>query len=118
VPSSGGKLGFGTIDKLTGNGGADVFILGDSRGMFYDDGTAKASGLKDYAVITDFGMDDKIQLKGASQEYLQSWRTLNGVSGTAIFHDTNKDGILDNRDEMIALVQDYGYLSQTNFLFF
>jgi hypothetical protein len=38
------KLGKGTIDTLTGGAGDDVFVLGDSRGRFYDDGSARSSG--------------------------------------------------------------------------
>jgi subtilisin family serine protease len=30
-------MGAGQIDVLTGSSGADVFVLGDSRGVFYDD---------------------------------------------------------------------------------
>jgi hypothetical protein len=95
-----------------------VFVLGDSRGRFYDDGTARSSGSSDYARITDFSTGDKLQLKGSAAEYLQSWiNNLNGLSGTGIYHDSNGNGVLDSRDELIALVQNAGPLDPSSFIF-
>lgn len=117
VPATGTRIGKGTIDVLTGNGGADLFILGDSRGRFYDDARGSSSGTSDYARITDFGADDKLQLKGSAAEYFQAWRTIDGRSGTAVYHDSNGNGVLDSRDELIVLVQNYGTIDLTGMVF-
>jgi hypothetical protein len=117
VPSTGSHIGKGTIDVLTGRAGADVFVLGDARGRFYDDGASRAAGTGDYARITDFGADDKLQLNGAATEYFQRATTLKGSSGTGIYHDTNKNGIIDSRDELIALIQNHGPLDPDKFIF-
>jgi hypothetical protein len=115
---SGSKLGKGTIDTLTGGAGDDVFVLGDSRGRFYDDGSTRSSGANDFARITDFGTGDKLQLKGSAGDYLQGWiSNLQGFTGTGIYHDTNGNGVLDSRDELIALVQNHGALDAGSFLF-
>jgi hypothetical protein len=115
---AGTKLGKGTIDALTGGSGDDVFVLGDSRGRFYDDGSARSSGTSDFARITDFGSGDKLQLKGAAGDYLQGWiNNLQGFSGTGIYHDSNNNGVLDSRDELIALVQSHGPLDTASFLY-
>jgi len=118
VPQSSVKLGKGVVDVLTGGSGADVFVLGDERGRFYDDRIMNKSGWQDYARITDFGDGDKLQLKGTAAEYLQGWiSNLNGYSGTGIYHDTNGNGVLDSKDELIALVQNHGPLDSGDFLY-
>ncbi|WP_344708959.1 Ig-like domain-containing protein [Sphingomonas humi] len=114
------NLGKGTIDVLTGGSGADQFVLGDSRGRFYDDGSSRTSGADDFARITDFSLSqgDRLQLKGTAAEYLQGWiNNLQGFSGTGIYHDTNGNGVLDNRDELIALVQNHGPIDQSAFIY-
>jgi hypothetical protein len=105
VPISGTHIGKNTKDVLTGGGGSDLFILGDSRGVFYNDGKNGSSGTGDYVRITDFGVDDKLQLKGSLSEYFQAQRAIDGFSGHAIYYDSNGNGALDSRDELIALVQ-------------
>lgn len=104
VPAAGADLGRGTIDTLTGREGKDLFVLGDARGRFYDDGRANNSGRSDYALINDFiPGSDKIQLKAGA--YFLSNTTVNGVSGAGIFFDSNGNGSLGNLDEMIGLVK-------------
>ncbi|NJC04500.1 hypothetical protein GGQ97_000293 [Sphingomonas kaistensis] len=115
---NGKSLGKGTIDTLTGGAGNDVFVLGDERGRFYDDGSSRTSGTNDFARITDFGSGDKLQLKGSAGDYLQGWiNNLQGFSGTGIYHDTNGNGVLDSRDELIALVQNHGPLDLGSFFY-
>ena len=56
-------MGAGQIDQLTGLEGADVFVLGDKRGVFYNDRIASSLGSGDYAMIRDFRRGvDKLQL--------------------------------------------------------
>jgi len=110
-------LGRGTVDTLTGGTENDTFILGDTRGFFYSDGSTATSGKSDYARITDFASGDKIQLKGKSSDYiLKKNYSVIGVTGKGYGLYRN-DGVglgattgLDDRDEFIALIQ-----SQTNF---
>lgn len=106
VPATGSHAGRGTIDTLVGNGGADLFVLGDnSRGRYYDDGRSTTQGTADYALVRGFGADDRLQLDGTAANYLQRAGTLNGVSGIGIFHDSNRNGVFDSRDELIALIE-------------
>jgi subtilisin family serine protease len=105
VPQTGGDPGKGTRDKLYGRGGADVFVLGEaSRGLFYDDDLAGSAGRADHAAILDFGADDKIQLVGKMSDYVLSKETINGVLGTSIFRDDNRNGKYDSLDEYVAHV--------------
>jgi len=104
VPAVDRKLGHGTLDQLTGGAGADLFVLGDSRGAFYNDGKANQAGMNHYARVMDF--EDGIDLfQVASGSYsFREGLTRNGFTGTAIYLDTNGDGRWTNTDEMIALV--------------
>ena len=106
---------------VTGNGGADRFVLGETGQVYYDDGNARSAnnGKNDYALITDFlsGIDT-IQLAGELNDYhFEQWFH-NGVSGTGIFHDTNGDGVFDLRDELIGLVAEPGQIDLTTDLVF
>lgn len=90
------------IDVLIGGAGADVFILGDADGAYYDDGTS-GSGLSDYGYIWDFVTSlDVIQLYGSAADYVLS-QNLSGLpSGTAILLSDNAGG----DDELIGVVAD------------
>ena len=95
-------MGGSQIDVLTGSSGADVFVLGDKRGLFYDDRINGNSGIRDYARIQDFTSGvDKIQLFSAS--YLTSASQGN----TSLYWDRNGNGKLNltgsNQDELIAI---------------
>ncbi len=59
--------GIGEVDQLTGNGGEDLFVLGDEDNFFY-----VGNGDSDFANILDFDQDegDKIQLKSSETDYL------------------------------------------------
>jgi preprotein translocase subunit YajC len=104
MPESHAPLGAGTRDKIYGGGGADLFVLGDERGLFYDDKSAVSAGRADHAAILDFGADDKIQLVGALSDYVLTKETINGILGTSIFRDDNRNGKYDALDEYIAHV--------------
>jgi len=111
--SSAVNLGKGQIDTLTGGAGKDVFALGDSRGVFYNDNLNANSGSSDYALITDFSLiNDKLQLL--------SGRYLTTVSGgnLSLYWDRNNNGNLNlsgnNQDEMIALISGVTTLNSSN----
>ena len=100
------QSGAGTVDTLTGGQGDDTFILGTASTRYYDDGNPNAgnNGRNDYALITDFGIGgDRIELHGTG--YIFADYSLNGVTGTGIFHDANGNGF-DSKDELIGLLQD------------
>ena len=83
LPSGSSLRGQGSVDRLTGGGGNDLFVLGDGMGRFYDDGTA-ALGSTDLAVITDFNNGDRIQLKGTPGDYRLISGRHAGVPGVRI----------------------------------
>jgi Ca2+-binding RTX toxin-like protein len=99
--------GLNEKDTLTGGAGADRFILGDSAGRFYEDGNTGSGGLGDYALITDFSSanGDLIQLTGTSSQYLLGSSPISGVSGTAVYFDTDGGGAFNSTDELVAIVQ-------------
>ena len=79
-------------------------MLGDARGVFYDDGSAGNLGSADYARITDFTSGvDKLQLRNGRYFTTVS----NGV--TSLYWDRNTNGVLNttgtSRDELIAMIQ-------------
>jgi hypothetical protein len=102
-------------DKLYGRGGADIFVFGDHRGVFYDNATSTASGRWDFAQIMDFGADDRIRLSGKASDYVFRRETVNGKVGTAIFKDDG-DGVWDKPDELIGHVAGVT-LSQSSLIF-
>jgi hypothetical protein len=87
-------LGVGQVDRLTGNGGFDYFILGNEIGAFY-----LGNGNQDFAYITDFNPGvDTIQLNGAIGDYtfMQTTVFANGIniSGQGIFQGGDLVAIL------------------------
>lgn len=98
------QMGRGQIDTLTGGLGLDTFVLGDNRGIFYDDRYSGNLGTNDYARIKDFRSgEDKIQLRSASYLYDVS------NSGILLYWDRNSNSTLNtggrNRDELIAVIE-------------
>jgi 2',3'-cyclic-nucleotide 2'-phosphodiesterase (5'-nucleotidase family) len=98
VPTSSSPRGSGSLDRLTGGGGDDVFVLGDALGHFYDDGTP-ALGTTDLALITDFGTGDKIQLHGSSADYILVSGRHNRIPGVRI------DALTLGSPEAIGFIQ-------------
>jgi subtilisin family serine protease len=117
VPAGGTSLGRGTVDTLRGNGGNDVFVLGDARGRFYDDGRSLSSGSTDYAKIMDFNAGDKLQVRGAADDYWLRPITAGGTSGTGVYYDTNNNHVFDSRDELIGVVGSGAAVTAANLLF-
>ena len=117
VPATGSKLGKGSIDTILGNGGDDLFVLGDSRGVFYDDARANRDGTADYAKILDFSDGDQAQLKGSAGDYQLQPLTLSGTSGVGIYYDTNHDHLWDARDELIGLIAGSHTLANADLIF-
>lgn len=117
VPQSGTHLGRGTIDVLTGGAGDDVFVLGDARGAFYNDGNARKAGTGDYARIMDFQAGDKIQLSDDYASYFLRSVKIGGFTGTGIYADTDRNGRFGNLDELLGHVVNAASLSSTDLLF-
>ena len=109
-------MGARQIDVLTGGAGADVFVLGDSRGVFYDDRSSRNLGTANYARIKDFTAgEDKLQLRNANYLFTVSSGNL------SLYWDLNGNGKLDtggrNCDELIALLEGVSNLSGSDMLF-
>ncbi len=95
------SFGVGEIDRLIGNAGEDIFILGDANRSFYKDGNNKNAGKSDYAIIEDFDQkEDFIQLSGAGDYYFGA---IGGSTGIYI----DDDGVsgLSRNDELIGLIR-------------
>jgi hypothetical protein len=52
--------GVNEIDTLSGGNGSDSFMLGNRSQVFYNDGDNLTQGFKDYALITDFTINELI----------------------------------------------------------
>lgn len=117
IPAGAGTLGRGTIDRLTGGAGNDIFVLGDARGVFYNDGAAANAGRGDYAQIMDFAKGDRIQLSDDVRMYFLSSMTLGGVAGIGILADLNGNGRYDAADELVGHVARVSSLTSGDFLF-
>ncbi|HEY9691409.1 MAG TPA: putative Ig domain-containing protein [Oculatellaceae cyanobacterium] len=101
------KFGVGEIDILTGNAGADSFVLGTNAGVLYNDGVSTNAGLKDYARILDFNVaEDVVQLTDGLSYYLGAAPTgTYSGSGTGIFIDNDGTAGLSTKDELIGVLQ-------------
>ncbi|PIG94248.1 FG-GAP repeat protein [Gloeocapsopsis sp. IPPAS B-1203] len=93
--------GIAERDTLTGSAGRDIFVLGNATTIFYDDGNPITPGFNDYAVITDFDInEDVIRLNGKRADYYLTTSPRGLPTGTALFHKQQ-----DATDELIAIIQ-------------
>ena len=109
-------MGRGQIDEITGLAGSDVFVLGDSRGVFYNDRNSRSSGTSDYAYIKDFKSgEDKLQLR-SSNYFLASY---NG--SLLVYWDSNYNGTFQTsgrrQDELIAVLGGVSTLTNNDVTF-
>ena len=81
VPTGSSLRGRGTVDRLTGGGGNDQFLLADRTGAYYNDGDPATDGSADIAVITDFNAGDSIRLFGSASLYQLSQGVYGGSAG-------------------------------------
>jgi Domain of unknown function (DUF4114)/von Willebrand factor type A domain/Calx-beta domain len=103
--------GKGEIDTLTGNAGADRFILDYG---YYDDGSNLTNGSSDYALITDFNSaEDKIILGSQLTRYRLAASPIAGIIGQALYFD--KPG--EEPDELIAILQGVNNLTLSSPVF-
>ncbi|MEL6161065.1 MAG: SBBP repeat-containing protein [Cyanobacteria bacterium J06627_32] len=86
-------LGGGEVDKLKGEDDADLFVLGNSDGVFYQGG-----GINDYALIEDFKAKegDRIQLAGSASDYTLGNEVKEPEKGAAIFYQGDLVGIVED----------------------
>jgi Ca2+-binding RTX toxin-like protein len=84
VPTDSRNRGLGTVDKLTGGGGNDTFVLADTSGVFYNDDNPDVPDTKDMAWITDFSSGDKIILFGSAADYQLISARYSGLRGVQI----------------------------------
>lgn len=116
LPASGDYMGKGSIDKLTGGAGNDIFLLGDSRGVFYDDGVSSSAGTTDYVQVMDFQPGDQIQLSRKASGYLNVAVTIGGRSGLGIYVDSNGNQRFDTTDELIGHIVGVSNLTPADIL--
>jgi Ca2+-binding RTX toxin-like protein len=103
--------GQGERDTLSGDTGADRFILGDRNNIYYDDRNTSTSGNNDYAAIADFNPTegDVVQLQGEASNY----RLETSGANTNLYVD--KPG--SEPDELIAVFQSITGLDINTFNF-
>jgi hypothetical protein len=107
VPASGTRgssMGKGQIDTITGGLGADIFLVADSRGTFYNDGSSKSQGLNDYVLIKDFNAaeGDRLQLRVANQYWYRD------VGGTREIYLADGIAGFGVGDELVARLEGAG----------
>ncbi len=89
--------GYNQLDRLRGDAGIDVFVLGDSDRAYYNHDTTQVAGRADRASILDFNLSqDIIQLHGSASDY----QLKVAASGTEILYTANNSGL----DELIGFV--------------
>jgi len=108
-PTLAGRVCTHQSDKLTGATGADLFELGWSGGCYYNDGSIRATGTSDYALITDFTVGvDRLQLDGASSNYYVGASGVSGLTGYGVWYEQGA------KDELIAVIQSTTTITVSN----
>ncbi|NEO97354.1 MAG: calcium-binding protein [Symploca sp. SIO2E9] len=83
-------LGQGEIDYMSGSGGADTYVLGDSQSIYYN-----YQGDSDYAWITDYTSGvDSIQLHNGMSYQWQDV-TIGSVAGAAVYYNNDMIGFVE-----------------------
>ncbi|WP_299416413.1 G8 domain-containing protein [Acaryochloris sp. IP29b_bin.148] len=100
VNDANAQAGRGEQDVLSDWNGANTFVLGDDRQVFYNDGRSNTVGAGDYALINGFrrSRGDKIQLHGQASDYRLGSVPTGMQAGTAIYLETS------GTDELVAIV--------------
>jgi Ca2+-binding RTX toxin-like protein len=96
-------------DTLIGGEGRDLFVLGDTQSVYYDDSNVvfiiappPDQPPPSYALIADFKAgEDTIQLKGGIEYTLNDVSLENGVSGLGIFFETDS-----GQNQLIGILED------------
>jgi Ca2+-binding RTX toxin-like protein len=107
------------VDRLNGGANADTFVLGDGSVRFYDDGNSATPGHEGYAIIEDFtpSQIDRLRLTGSAAQYFLGSSPIDGLTGTALYHDSNGSGVLEPAtDELIAIINSPVALTTANTL--
>lgn len=104
VPKSSEDTGKGVADFLSGLGGADIFVLGNSSKAFYDDGKDNPSGKRDVATIMDFSHSDGDKIEVKTGTYFFSELSIGKIAGAGLYLDTNNSGSWDAKDELIGFL--------------
>lgn len=116
----------GAIDTLTGGAGRDSYNFSSYLGQYaYADFDKSTSGLGDYALITDFdSSQDSITLTGSgsssipsSSLYVLGSSPISGVSGTAIYLNSDGNAGVGSTDELLAVLQGTSNLNLTSSYF-
>ena len=105
--------GRGEVDTLSGDLGADTFVLGDAANTYYT-----GFGADDYTIIENFELDDTIQLKGEAKDYfLAAGRVVDGSSSTAIIEAESEDliGLIKNADNMSLTGDRFSYIEAPDY---
>ncbi|WP_072013862.1 FG-GAP repeat protein [Myxosarcina sp. GI1] len=94
----------GELDTLTGGSGSDTFVLANTNDVFYDDGDNFTSGEEDFALITNFNLEqDTIQLQGTTDNYsLDFFTSTAGTINAKLIYDSG----IDSTGETIAVIED------------
>ncbi len=96
----------GEIDTLVGGEGANLFVLGTTNTVYYNN-IGPGAGYGDYALIEDFNASqDRLQLKGGVN-YILNFSPNGLPGGTGIYVDDGPNvGTWDEEDELIAVLKD------------
>jgi Ca2+-binding RTX toxin-like protein len=97
------SAGANDIDTLTGGGGSDTFVLGDEINAYYN----TPAGTADFALITDFTLGDKMQLKTLDGALPNDGYLMSNIGlSYFLYADSNKNGTLESsNDNLIASIK-------------